>query len=134
MLPDLDGGLQLGALLDAAQANDDGRSVLGRSAVQGCSALRTERLYAAIAALRDLDVAPGLTTEHKAFDGRRDHSASVRTGLYVGKKTTVILYCARNALSCTVMNGALCPLQLSTTRMLLGCKKPATTAEMTNAA
>ena len=80
MLPDLEGGLQLCALLDAAQANDDRRSVLGRSAVQGCSALRAERLYSAIAALRDLDVTPGLAAEHEAFDGRRDHSAERRAG------------------------------------------------------
>lgn len=78
MLPDLNDGLQLGTLLDAAQANNDGRGVLGLSGEKGRSALGTENLRTRIAALCHLDVAFGLTVEHEAFDGRRGHCSKRR--------------------------------------------------------
>ena len=69
----MNGRLELSALFDAPKANDDGCGVLRRCGVERRSALWTENLRTAIAALCDLDVAFRFTAKLEAREGRCDH-------------------------------------------------------------
>ena len=72
MPPDLNGGLELRALLDTAQPNDYRDGVLGCGSPQWRAAFWAEHLGSPIAALSDLDVALGRTVYDQALHRRGD--------------------------------------------------------------
>ena len=94
VLPDLNGGPELSALIHATEANDDGRWVVGRCSVQRRTAFGAEHLCSAIAALSDLDVTLRLTVDDEASYGRCDDCTERRTRKDLAVRA-VAHHCAR---------------------------------------